>query len=82
MRRNQLLFYANETNLLSENVYTIRRNAEALYVAAKEPDLEVAAKKINHILLSYQKYTEQNCNIKVGNKSFDNVTNSCNCQEH
>jgi len=62
-------------NLLSENVYTIRKNAEALFVAAKKPGLEVAAMKINHIFLSYQQYTEQNCNIKVGNKSFDNVTN-------
>jgi hypothetical protein len=54
MRHNQLLFYANKTNLLSENVYAIRRNAETLFVPAKEPGLEVAAKKINHILLSYQ----------------------------
>jgi hypothetical protein len=61
-------------NLLSKNVYTIRKNA-AFFVAAKKPGLEVAAMKINHIFLSYQQYTEQNCNIKVGNKSFDNVTN-------
>jgi hypothetical protein len=74
MRHNQLLFYANETNLLSENVYTIWKNSVAIFIAANKPGLEVAAEKINHIFLSYQQYTEQNCNIKVGNKSFDNVT--------
>jgi hypothetical protein len=33
---HQLLFYADDVNILGGSVYTIKKNAEALEVASKE----------------------------------------------
>jgi hypothetical protein len=41
--KHQLLVYGDEVNILSWNVYIIKKNAEALVVAPKDIGLNVSA---------------------------------------
>jgi len=42
---HQFLAYADDVNILSGSVHTVKENAEALVVASKETGLEVNAEK-------------------------------------
>jgi histidinol-phosphate/aromatic aminotransferase/cobyric acid decarboxylase-like protein len=52
-RTHQLLAYADEINVVGEDVHTIKKNAEALLDASKEVDLEVNPEKTNYMLMSH-----------------------------
>jgi hypothetical protein len=47
-----LLLYANDLNLLGDNIDTIKKNTETLIDASKEVDLEVNTEKTKYMLLS------------------------------
>jgi hypothetical protein len=49
---HQLLSYANNINILEENIDTIQKNTEALLDASKEVGLEVNAEKTKYMLMS------------------------------
>ena len=49
---HQLLAYANDVNILGGSVHTVKENAEALVVAAKEIGLEVNADKTKYMVIS------------------------------
>ena len=49
---HQLLVYADDVNIFSGSVHTVRENAEALIVASKEIGLEVNADKTKYLVLS------------------------------
>jgi hypothetical protein len=70
----QLLVYADVVNLLGDNVDTIKRNTQTLFDASKEVGLEVNTEKTKCMLLSHHQNSEQNHDIKVANKPFENVT--------
>jgi hypothetical protein len=69
----QLLVYAYDVNLLGDNIDTIKRNTETLIDARKVVGLEVNAKKTKYMSLSRQQNAGQNHNIKIANRSFENM---------
>jgi hypothetical protein len=67
---HQLLAYADDVNLLGDNIDTINKNTETLIDASKEVGLEVNIEKTKYMLVSW----DQNREIKIGNRSFENVS--------
>jgi biotin operon repressor len=49
---HQLLVYADDMNLLGDNIDTIKKNTETLIDTVKEVGLEVKAEKTQYMLLS------------------------------
>jgi hypothetical protein len=71
----QLLAYADDINILEENIYTMQKNTEALLDAGKEDGLEVNLEKTNYMLMSRKKAGQKH-GIKIANKSFEGVEKS------
>jgi histidinol-phosphate/aromatic aminotransferase/cobyric acid decarboxylase-like protein len=66
--------YADDANLLGDNIDTIKRNTETLIDASKEVGLEINADKTtNYMLLSCHQNADQYRNIKEEIRSFENV---------
>jgi hypothetical protein len=74
MGPHQLLAYADDVNLLGDNIDTIEKNTETLIDASKEVGLEVNVEKTKYMLLSHQQNVGQNWDIKIANRSFENVS--------
>jgi hypothetical protein len=75
-RTHLLLFYANDANLLRDNIETMKKNTETLIKFSKEVGLDINAEKTKykHILLSHHQNAGQNHDIKIANRSFENVS--------
>jgi hypothetical protein len=67
---HQLLVYADDVNLLGDNTDTIKKNTETLI---DEVALEVNAEKTKYMLLSRHQTARQNQNVKIGDRSSENV---------
>jgi hypothetical protein len=65
---HQLLSYADDVNLLGDNIATIRKTTETLTGASKEVGLEINVEKTRHQNVSQNHY------IKIANRSFGNVS--------
>jgi hypothetical protein len=70
---HQLLVYADDVYLLTDNIETMKKNTETLIDVSEEVGLEINAEKTRYMLLSYHQNAEQNYNIKTTNRSFENV---------
>jgi hypothetical protein len=71
---HELLALADDMNLLGDNIDTIKKNIETLTDASKEDGLEIYVEKTKYILLSCKQNVGQNRNIKIANRSFENVS--------
>jgi hypothetical protein len=71
---HQLLSYADDVNLLGDNIDTIHKNTDTSIDASKEVGLEVNVEKTKHMLVSRDQNAGENWNMKIGNRSFENGT--------
>ena len=70
---HQLLVYADDVNMLGENLQTIRENTEIFIKASKDIGVEVNSEKTKCIITSYHQNVIQSQNIVIGILSFENV---------
>jgi hypothetical protein len=71
---HQLLAYADDGNLLGNNIGTIKKNTETLIGASKEVGIEINIEKTKYMLVSRHQNVGQNRDIKIANRSFENVS--------
>jgi hypothetical protein len=61
-------------NLLGDNIDTVKKNTETLIDASKEVGLEINVEKTMYMLLSRQQNVGQNRDMRIANRSFENVS--------
>jgi hypothetical protein len=71
---HHLLAYADDVNLLGDNIDTIKKNTEILIDAGKEVGLEINVDKTKYTLLSRHQNVGKKRDIKIANRSFENVS--------
>ena len=71
-----LLIYANDVNLLTESMETIREKTQPLLIDCKQIGHATDAEKAKYTFMSRQKNAGQNNNIKIGNKFLVGVPSS------
>jgi hypothetical protein len=71
---HQLLAYADDVNILGDNLDTLKKNTETLIDVSEEVDLEINVEKTNYMLLSRQQNVGQNQDIKIANRLSENVS--------
>jgi hypothetical protein len=61
-------------NLLGDGIDTINKNTETLIDVSKEVGLEINVEKTKYMLLSCHQNVGQNRDIKIANRSFENMS--------
>jgi hypothetical protein len=70
---HQLLVYADDVNIVGENIDTIQKNAKAQLDASKKVGPEVNSEKTKYMLVSRCQKAGEKQSIKIGNMSFESV---------
>jgi hypothetical protein len=68
---HQVMAYADDVNLLRDDIDTINKNTDTLIEASMEVDLEV--EKTKYTLLSHHQSVHQYWDTKIANRTFENV---------
>jgi hypothetical protein len=71
---HQLLAYADDVNLLGDNIDTINKDTQTIIDASKEVGLEVNVEKTKYMLVFRDQNAGQNREIKIANRSLENVS--------
>jgi hypothetical protein len=67
------MVYADDVNLLGNNIDTMKKNTETLTDASKEVGLEVNTEKTKYMLLPPHQNAGQNHDREIANRSFEIV---------
>jgi hypothetical protein len=67
------LAYAENVSVLGDHIETMKKNTETLIDASTEVGLEINVEKIKYMLLSRYQNVGQYYDMKVTNRSFENV---------
>jgi hypothetical protein len=70
---HQQLVYADDVNRVGDNIDTMKKNTESLIYASKDVGLEGNSEKTKYMLMSHHQNAGQNHNIKITNRSFENM---------
>jgi hypothetical protein len=73
-RTHQLLAYADDVNLLRDNVDPMKKNTETLIDASKEVGLEINVKRAKYMLLPRHHNAGEILDTKVANRLFENTS--------
>jgi hypothetical protein len=71
--KHQLFAYADDVNIVGENIDNIKKKTEALLDASKKVGQEVNPEKNKYVLMSRSQKTGQKHNIKTVSRSFEDV---------
>jgi hypothetical protein len=69
-----LLAYAADVNLLEDMIDSIKKNTETVIDAIKEVGLEINIERTKYMLLSCQQNVGENQDIRIANRSSENVS--------
>jgi ribosomal protein S2 len=70
---HQLLVYADDVNLLGDDIDTTKKSTETLTDASKKVGLEVNTEEIKYMLASRHQNAGQNHDINIVKRCFENV---------
>jgi hypothetical protein len=70
---HQLLAYADDVNVVGENIHTIKKNMQVLLDASMKLGLEVNPEKTKYMLMSHSQKIGQKHSIKIANRSFEDA---------
>jgi hypothetical protein len=62
---HELLAYADDVNLLGDNIDTMEKNTETLIDTSKEVGLEINIEKTKYTLLSHHRNVGQNWDMQI-----------------
>jgi hypothetical protein len=68
-----VLAYADDSNIVGENMHTVKKDTEAVLDASKEGGLEVNSEKTKYMLMPGSQRLGQGHSIKIANRSFEDV---------
>jgi hypothetical protein len=60
--------YADDVNLLGDNIAIVKENTETVIDASKQVCLEINVEKHKYMLLSHRQNTDQNRGITIANR--------------